>query len=179
VIDGLAPVTLDLVGARMPGQAAAPWLSIVPIAESRSSYNGLLIFAFITVSTLLTIEIIHRYASRDLRRSAPWDCGYPDPSPATQYSADSFAQPIRRVFGAVVFRASEHVDMPSPGDARPARLTVTLRDLVWETLYAPIAGFITVSSERLNRLQFLTIRQFLSLVFAALVGLLLVVSIWP
>jgi len=178
-IDALAPAVDSLVNARMPAQTTIPWLSIVPVAESRSSYNGLLIFAFITVSTLLTIEIIHRYASRDLRRSPPWDCGYPDPSPATQYSADSFAQPIRRVFGAVVFRASERVDMPSPGDARPARLTVTLRDLIWETLYDPIADFVSAAADRLNRLQFLTIRQFLSLVFAALVSLLLVVSIWP
>jgi hypothetical protein len=56
---------------------------------------------------------------------------------------------------------------------------VSVRDLVWEAFYAPVAGFVGVASERLNRLQFLTIRQFLSLVFAALVGLLLVVSIWP
>ena len=38
------------VGARMPAQTALPWLSIVPIAESRSSYNGLLVFLFIAVS---------------------------------------------------------------------------------------------------------------------------------
>ena len=65
-----------------------------------------------------------------LRRAPAWDCGYPDPSPATQYTADSFAQPIRRVFGTVVFRAREHVDMPPPGDcaAGPPR-RVELRDL--------------------------------------------------
>ena len=47
-----------------------------------------------------------------MRRGPAWDCGFPDPSPATQYTADSFAQPIRRVFGEVVFRARERVDMP-------------------------------------------------------------------
>jgi hydrogenase-4 component B len=177
-IDGLAPVTQALVGGRMPAQTALPWLSIVPIAESRSSYNGLLVFAFITLSTLLTVEIIHRFASRAVRRGPAWDCGFPDPSPATQYTADSFAQPIRRVFGAVVFRASEAVDMPPPGDARPARLSVIVRDLVWEAFYAPIASLVAGSGDRLNRLQFLTIRQYLSLVFVALVSLLLVVSIW-
>ena len=31
--------------------------------------------------------------------SAAWDCGFPDATPATQYTAGSFAQPIRRVFG--------------------------------------------------------------------------------
>ena len=113
VIDALAPVTLALVGGRMPVQSAIPWLSIVPVAESRSSYNGLLVFIFITISTLLTIEIIHRFASHRLRRSSAWDCGFPDPNPATQYTADSFAQPIRRVFGETVFRAREQVDMPA------------------------------------------------------------------
>ena len=53
-----------------------------------------------------------------------------------------------------------------------------VRDLVWETFYAPIASLVAGSAERLNRLQFLTIRQYLSLVFVALVSLLLVVSIW-
>jgi formate hydrogenlyase subunit 3/multisubunit Na+/H+ antiporter MnhD subunit len=178
-IDGLAPVTQALVGAHMPTQAALPWLSIVPIAESRSSYNGLLVFVFIGLSTLLTIEVIHRFASRQVRRGPAWDCGFFDPSPATQYTADSFAQPIRRVFGSVVFRATESLDMPPPGDARPSRLIVIVRDLVWEGLYAPIAGIVAALAEWLNRLQFLTIRQYLSLVFVALVALLLVVSIWP
>ena len=178
-IDAISPVTQSLVGAHMPVQAALPWLSIVPVAESRSSYNGLLVFIFIALATILTVEVIHRFASRAVRRGPAWDCGYPDADPATQYTADSFAQPIRRVFGEVVFRASERVDMPAPGDRRSARLTVILRDLIWEAFYAPVSAFVSVAAERLNRLQFLTIRQYLSLVFVALVALLLAVSLWP
>ncbi len=182
IIDALAPVVQGLVGGQMPTQSAIGWLSIVPIAESRSSYNGLLVFAFITVSTLAAVETIHRYASRSLRRAPAWDCGFPDPSPATQYTADSFAQPIRRVFGEVVFLARERVDMPVPGDARPARLAVTLRDLVWDTIYAPVSGAIWFTAEKFSHLQFLTIRQYLSLVFGALVSLLfalmLVMLVW-
>ena len=177
-IDALAPVVQGLAGAAMPPQSTRAWLSIVPVAESRSSYNGLLVFVFITVSTLLTVEAVHRYASRAVRRGPAWDCGFPDASPATQYTADSFAQPIRRVFGTIVFAARERVEMPAPGDARPARLIVTLRDLIWEGLYAPVVHAVTIAGERLNQLQFLTIRQYLSLVFVALVGLLLVVSAW-
>ena len=177
-IDALAPVAQSLVGARMPTQSTMAWLSIVPVAESRSSYNGLLVFIFIAVAALAAAEVIHRYASREVRRGPAWDCGYPDPDPATQYTADSFAQPIRRVFGATVFRARERVEMPPPGDASPARLTVTLRDLIWDVLYIPLASGTAWAAERLNRLQFLTIRQYLSLVFVALVGLLLVLSIW-
>jgi hydrogenase-4 component B len=182
VIDGLAPVVQSLVGTRMPSQTAIASLSIIPVAESRSSYNGLLVFAFITISTLAVVEVIHRFASRAARRSPAWDCGFPDPSPATQYSADSFAQPIRRVFGEVIFLARERVDMPAPGDARPARLTVTMRDPLWDAIYAPVSGAVWFAAEKLSYLQFLTIRQFLSLVFAVLVGLLfilmLVMLIW-
>jgi hypothetical protein len=54
-----------------------------------------------------------------------------------------------------------------------------VRDVLWDTLYAPVAGGVVATADRLNHLQFLTIRQFLSLVFAALVLLLLVLAIWP
>ncbi len=178
VIDALAPVAHAFAGHRMPVQAELPWLSIVPIAEARSSYNGLLVFGFIAVSAALAAFVIHRFASRAWRRGPAWDCGFPEPSPATQYTAGSFAQPIRRVFGTLVFRAREEVDMPAPGDSRPARLTVTLRDLIWDGLYRPIGEAVGFAATRLNRLQFLTIRRYLSLVFVTLVTLLLVLALW-
>jgi hypothetical protein len=177
VIDGLAPVAQSLVGGRMPVQSAIPWVSIVPVAESHSSYNGFLVLVFIGIATFAAVEIIHRFASRSMRRGPAWACGYVDANPAIQYTAGSFAQPIRRVFGDVVFLAREHVDMPPPGDARPARLTVTLRDLVWETIYGPVSNAVWFAAEKLSYLQFLTIRQFLSVVFGALVSLLFVLML--
>ena len=54
VIDALSPITIEILGGRMPIQANEPWLSIVPIAESRSSYNGLLVMVFITISASLS-----------------------------------------------------------------------------------------------------------------------------
>jgi hydrogenase-4 component B len=97
----------------------------------------------------------------------------------TQYSADSFAQPIRRVLGEVAYSVVETLDMPRPGDPRAARFTVVTKDRIWDVLYAPIVAVIGFLSKHLNHLQFLTIRSYLSLVFAALVGLLSVVAIWP
>jgi formate hydrogenlyase subunit 3/multisubunit Na+/H+ antiporter MnhD subunit len=178
VIDALAPVSQALTGTNLPRQEQLDWLTIVPITQSRSSYNGLLLFLFMTFSAAVAAEVIHRLASASVRRSDAWDCGFPDPSPATQYTAGSFSQPIRRVFGSVVFRAREEVDLPAPGDPRAARMQVRLRDVPWDVLYRPIARLVGFAAERLNRLQFLTIRGYLTLVFGALVTLLMVLTIW-
>src|SRR6185503_14231248 len=82
-IDALAPVVSGLVNDRMPLQYGIDWLSIVPIAQSRSSYNGALIFLFVAFSGALAALMIHRFASDRLRRAPAWDCGYPDPNPIT------------------------------------------------------------------------------------------------
>jgi hydrogenase-4 component B len=199
VIDALQPLSLMLVEARMPPQLGETWLAIAPIAEARSSYDGFLVFIFITVSASVAALAIHRFASREVRRGPAWGCGFveagPDgPSPGaarhplpggergrwpTQYSGASFAQPIRRALMALPFAAKEGVDMPAPGELRPARFTLTISDPVWDRLYMPLAGGVQLVADRLNKLQFLTIRQYLSLVFGALVVLLLALALWP
>jgi NADH:ubiquinone oxidoreductase subunit 5 (subunit L)/multisubunit Na+/H+ antiporter MnhA subunit len=179
VMDTLAPVVQAMTGGKLPPQASERWLSIVPIVEGRSSYNGLLLFLFITISATAAVLAIHRFASHAVRRAPPWDCGHPDPDPATQYTAGSFAQPIRRVFGTTVFVAREEVVMPPPGDARAASFHVRLRDLVWELFYGRVADAINAAADRFNRFQFLTIRRYLSLVFLLLVLLLTALAAWP
>jgi formate hydrogenlyase subunit 3/multisubunit Na+/H+ antiporter MnhD subunit len=178
VIDGIAPVARALTGARMPVQLGDAWMTIAPVAASRSSYNGLLVFAFITGSILLTVAAVHRFGSRALRRAPAWDCGFPDPSAASQYTATSFAQPLRRVFGTVLFRASETVDMPPPGDNRTATIVRRISDPIWDTLYAPLGRAVGWVAGHANVVQFLTIRRYLGFVFAALVVLLLALTLW-
>jgi formate hydrogenlyase subunit 3/multisubunit Na+/H+ antiporter MnhD subunit len=178
VLDSLGPVTQLAVGARLAPQSAQAWLRIVPIDIHRSAYSGLFVFVMILLAAAATAFVVRRVASHALRRSPAWDCGFPDASPATQYTAGSFAQPIRRVFGSVVFRAREQVTVPKPGDTGVARLQVELHDTVWDALYAPIIRLVAAMAERLNRMQFLTIRNYLTLVFAALVALLIIVGTW-
>jgi hypothetical protein len=71
-----------------------------------------------------------------------------------QMTAGSFAQPIRRVVGDVAFRVRDHVDMA-----------------------APVGQAVRLAAEKLDRLQFLTIRKCLSLAFVALTALLLSPSV--
>ncbi len=177
-VDLLGPVAQLLVGDRLTPQLGLQWFTLVPVAEARSSYNGLLLLLFIAVSTILPALAIHRFATRATRRGAAWDCGTPGSDPMTQYTGGSFAQPIRRVFGALAFHAREHVDMPHPGEMRAARFHVDLKDLAWDFFYAPVVHGVLAASGRMNHLQFLTIRRYLTLVFSALVLLLLVLALW-
>ena len=179
VIDALAAPVTAVLGSQMAVQLYMPWLTLVPLGEGRSSYNGLMVFLFIAVSALGAAAVIHRLASHALRRAPARDCGFPEPSPATQYTAGSFAQPFRRVFGTKLFAASERVTMPAPGDLGPARIEISVRDLIWDWMYAPIASAVLRIADLLNPLQFQTVRRYLSLVFGALVVLLLVLALWP
>jgi hydrogenase-4 component B len=77
-----------------------------------------------------------------------------------------------------VFSVIERVDMPRPGEMRAGHFQVRVRDPAWRFAYGPIARFITKAAVRLNRMQFLTIRSYLTLVFGALIMLLLVVAAW-
>ena len=64
-----------------------------------SSYGGVVLLAALAGLAVVVIFGIHKLAGRRIRRGPAWDCGFPDPRPETQYSASSFAQPLRRVFG--------------------------------------------------------------------------------
>ena len=178
-IDALAPVSSALIGARMPLQSGMQWLSIIPIAASRSSYDGLLVFLFMVISGTLAASAIHRFASNRLRRAPAWDCGYPDAEPGRpSTSAMSFAQPIRRVFGSVVFQAREATGYAAARRHRARRGSKSNCMIPSGIISTPRLARNRPRADRLNRLQFLTIRQFLTLVFGALVVLLLVLAVW-
>jgi hypothetical protein len=86
--------------------------------------------------------------------------------------------PIRRVFGDTLFRVHEHIDMPRPGEVRAGRFKLKISDPAWRFLYGPLLRWTRLSANRLNHLQFLTIRLYLTLTFTALIMLLLVVAAW-
>jgi hydrogenase-4 component B len=171
------PVSQRLLGAPLALSAGSTWLWLVPFSTGISSYGAVVLLAALAGLALVVILGIHHLAGRRTRRGPAWDCGFPNADPATQYSASSFAQPLRRVFATSLFRARERVEMPAPGALEPARLEVTLQDLAWEWLYRPVAAAVDWVATRINVLQYLTIRRYLSLMFMALAVLLIVVAV--
>jgi hydrogenase-4 component B len=178
-IEALRPVAEMLTNAGLPPQSIGPApLSLVPFADARSSYNGMIILVFLLISGGATAWFIHRFASRAIRFGDSWDCGHPDDNRAAQYTAASFSQPIRRVFGTHVFAAREQVHMPPPGDSTPARFSLHSADPAWALLMRPLARLLETTTARTNFLQRLTIRRYLALVFGWLVILLVTVALW-
>ena len=111
-----------LLGASMPHQAGVHWLSIVPIAESRSSYNGLLVFVFIVAVRLARRRSPSIGSRRDkLRRGAGLGLRLSRPD-ARDAIHRRRASPSRSgaCSARIVFRAREIGEMPPPGD-RPRR----------------------------------------------------------
>ena len=176
VTTGITIVVEPLVGLRLPASVLGwPWLS--PISPTAGSYSATMLLLTGAVLMTATLLVVHRLGPRRVRRAPAWDCGYGETVAAAQYSADSFTQPLRRVFGNVLFAAREQVEMPAPGDTAPARFALTMLDPVWEGLYRPLVRAIDAIADRVNRLQFLTVRSYLLLMFMTLVLMLVIVAL--
>ncbi len=178
-IDALRPVAELVTSGALPLQNTSPVpLSVVPFANGRSSYNGMIIFIFLLIAGGFTAWVIHRIASDRIRFGDIWDCGHPEDNQAAQYTAASFSQPINRVFGSHVFRAEEQVAFRQPGDMKQAQYHSQMTDPAWALIMAPLSRLLDFATRRLNVLQNLTIRRYLALVFLWVVTLLIVVAIW-
>ncbi len=177
LIDLIAPAVELVTGADLPRQSTNAWLTVIPVAEVKSSYSGFLVIVFVATTAGMTAWLVHRLASKRIRRGPAWDCGFPLAATDTQYGSGSFTQPFRRVM-APVLAARETVIMPPPGDSSPARHEARTEDLAWSRLYVPLIGLINTVTTQLNALQFLSIRRYLSLVFGSLILLLVGLVIW-
>jgi len=120
--------------------------------------------------------LLDRLRPERRRRAAAWEDGFAEAGPAMQYTASGFAQPLRRAFGAALFRARETVEMPPPGETAPARFSLRMIDPAWDWGVEPVRRAVDLATQWLNASQFLSIRRYLTLMFAALVALLLVVA---
>jgi hydrogenase-4 component B len=177
VLKLIDPVSQVLFAQPLALSAGSTWLWLVPFSNGVSSYSGAVLLTALAGLALAVILAIHRFAGRRTRRGPAWGCGFGEASPEAQYSASSFAQPLRRVFATSLFLARERVEMPAPGETATARLAVVTHDLAWEWLYRPVAAFVDGLASQANVLQFLTIRRYLSLMFMALALLLVVVAV--
>lgn len=167
VLRALDPVNHYLLGATL-GDHAASWWAIVPLAADRASYSPLAFGAGIAISVTLTFVLVHRLYHGRVRRSVPWDCGFPNQTPRMQDTAEGFGQPIRHIFGPF-FRIQRL--LPTPFDAAP-QYALHLADRWWGWLYEPIAQAVETGARWVSFLQQGRISLYLMYSFGTLLILL-------
>ncbi len=158
-------------------------LVVAPAADA-PGYAAPAIAVLLGLAAIAVAWAMRRWAVPGMRRGPAWDCGFGAPppwlpfgDPATQYGGASFGQPLRRSLGAGLLAAREAVDMPEPGETRPAQLTVTLHDPAEAGLFAPAAALRDRLSVFADRMQLLNVRATLSVMFAVLVLFLAAISV--
>lgn len=165
----IAPASRFLLGASLP---VGDGLFLTPIDAERASYApGMLLAVIVIVLLLAALGVRLLYHGR-VRRSAAWDCGYPEQDARMQDTAEGFGQPIRHVFES--FMKVER-EVPDPFDRRPRYRGATL-DRLWFLLYAPLARVVAWLSEQAARVQQGRIQWYLFYSFATLTFLLFFVS---
>jgi NADH:ubiquinone oxidoreductase subunit 5 (subunit L)/multisubunit Na+/H+ antiporter MnhA subunit len=177
VTDALSHVVTPLTGVQFAVSADLGWPWLSPVSSTRGSYSGTVLVMTGLSLFVISILLVHGFGTTRVRRSDAWDCGHREDIPQSQYTGQSFAQPLRRVFCTSLFAVRETVDMPEPGDQSPAKLTVRVIDPIWQYLYLGIVRMVDFVADRVNRMQFLTVRRYLLMMFATLVFMLLVVAV--
>lgn len=177
VTDAVSHVVQPLTGVQFAVSADLGWPWLSPVSSTRGSYSGTVLMMTGLSLFVISIVLVHGFGTTRVRRADAWDCGHREDIPQTQYTGQSFAQPIRRVFCGALFGARETVTMPEPGDLSPARLEVRVVDRLWVFFYLGIGRVVDFIADRVNRMQFLTVRRYLLMMFATLVFMLLVVAV--
>jgi hydrogenase-4 component B len=168
-IGAAAAVTQHLLSQAVRPGSTMWW--IAPIAPEQASYSGLILLAGIVAVVGVAFVLVRVMAHGRIRRTAPWDCGYPWQTPRMQDTAEGFGQPIRHMFD-VFFRIERH--MPSPDDAAP-RYQVSIEDRIWRWIYAPIVRSIQWLADVISILQGGRLAIYLLYSFLTLLGLLVFV----
>lgn len=167
VLDALDAVNRSLIGTGIGAQTAQWWL-LTPLAPQRASYSPLIFAGGLVITIALTVVVVRWLYHGRVRRSDPWDCGFPAQTPRMQDTAEGFGQPIRHIFGP--FFQIER-ELPTPFDASP-RYALRLGDRWWNWLYLPVARLVHAIARQIGRLQQGSIAVYLFYSFITLLALL-------
>ena len=163
---------------RLAAPALRPLAGALPI-----TYGALPTAFLLLIGGCVIVVLVRRYSPTGHREAPAWDCGFGAPppwlpfgDPLTQYAPAGFAQPLRRALGTALLNAHEQVDMPEPGMTRAATINAGQSDPAERHLFNPVAALRDRVSGLADRMQFLTVRQTLSVMFGALILFLVAIA---
>jgi hydrogenase-4 component B len=176
MIKWMDPLAEELVGGTIAASASGfGWMWLTPIAAERASYSAPIAFLGILAVVIVTYVVLHARPGA-IHRAPLWDCGFEKVTSRMQYTATSFAMPLRRIFG-YLFSIKEHVRQlpPATHPAFPERLHYHLRvrDRFWMWIYQPVVDASFWLSRRIGRMQHGRIQIYLIYSFVTILVLLI------
>ena len=153
------------------GAETQSWLWLAPVMPERASYSPMVFLLVIAAVVLLTFWAVRIFYHGRLRRTPPWDCGFPEQTSRMQDTPEGFAQPIRHIFSPI-YEMERHV--PQPLDEKP-RYHTEVRDRFWKWMYWPIARATEFASRQVGRIQVGSISIYLLYSFLTILFLLVFV----
>jgi formate hydrogenlyase subunit 3/multisubunit Na+/H+ antiporter MnhD subunit len=176
VIKWMDPLAEELVGGTIAASASGfGWMWLTPIAAERASYSAPIAFLGILAVVIITYIVLHARPGA-IHRVPLWDCGFEKVTNRMQYTATSFAMPLRRIFG-YLFSIKENVHHypPTSHPAFPERLHYHLRvrDRFWMWIYQPVVDASFWLSRRIGRMQHGRIQIYLIYSFVTILVLLI------
>jgi NADH:ubiquinone oxidoreductase subunit 5 (subunit L)/multisubunit Na+/H+ antiporter MnhA subunit len=162
-------VSVTLIGTGLPAEALeSGWLWLVPTSAAQASYGPVVFLLVISVVFALTYFVVRQLYHGRLRRSDPWDCGFPEQTARMEDTADGFGQPLRHIFAPIFLIRRE---IPRPDDPRPV-FRQEVEDRHWYWIYLPIARLAEFLSGHVGKLQQGRISIYLLYSFVTLIALL-------
>jgi len=172
-VSAINVIAENLVGTGLSKAAGDGWLWLTPIGKQTASYGALAILFGLLASWLIVYFFLHPLRRDNRVRIGPaWDCGFGPLTPRMQYTASSFAMPIRRIFSYVWF-IDEKIEPGHHG--KGPRYFLKIHDWAWLAIYIPIGKLILHLAKRASLLQGGNLRVYLSYSFFTLLFLLWVI----
>jgi hydrogenase-4 component B len=173
VAASLGSVAAALVGDDGARPDAIAALTSVPRAADPATFAALAV-GLLLIAVVASLALVARRATIPARRVDTWTCGIA-PDPAFQYTATSFAKPIRLFFHRVLLPEREVEVEYHPGTAFPVsiryRSEITL--ILEERVFRPLHELSLRASHLARRLQGGAIQLYLAYTVVAVLALLL------
>ncbi|GAB4490747.1 MAG: hydrogenase 4 subunit B [Anaerolineales bacterium] len=182
---GVAPfAVVPTIGGALSGIGGLPdsraaftfHLSVQTPAAFGEMSSTLVLFGLLILFALILLAMKIFRVNEKLRVSDTWGCGRVGQTPRMEYTATSFAEPLRRVFSEL-YRPTKEVTIDFNPESKYFVQSIEYKSDIrpWfeEFLYEPLVNKIQGWSRRVRQLQSGSLHGYLAYLFLAL-GLLLV-----
>lgn len=152
-------------------------LTVIPAHTNFSGFSPTYLALFLAAMTIVPLAIYAASRPRGSTRQVPvWDGGIVSYKARMQYTATTFANPVRVTFERL-YRPEVHVDRASDdpaGRSGPVHYRTTVTPLFERYLYRPIARFFQYLAKALQPIQSGDVNMYVLYILVSLVAALIV-----